>query len=81
MAEQSLTDLLAKLHTVLAERPTITMDEKRLIDVVIGDLKKVERTADTRQGLSELAVHFGVDHPTVAAVLRELMALLAQAGV
>jgi hypothetical protein len=81
MSEQSLSVLLTKLHAALADRPTMSADERRLIDVVIADLQKMDRAADTRQGLNELVVHFAVDHPTVAGVLRELMALLSHAGV
>jgi hypothetical protein len=81
MSEQSLSVLLTKLHAALADRPTMSSDERRLIDVVIADLQKVDRAVDTRQGLSELVVHFGVNHPTVAGVLREVMSLLSHAGV
>ncbi len=81
VSASSLQLLLAKLHAQLAKHPTLSAEERRLIEVVVADCEQIDRSGDTRQGLIELALHFSVKHPTVAASLRELMDLLAHAGV
>jgi hypothetical protein len=81
MTDKKLVDLLEEIHGHLNRRADLDADAKRLVQVVLADLKRVGVTDEHHRSLQELAVAFEMDHPDVAGALRRLAVLLAGAGV
>ena len=87
MSSDSLKETLAALHQELSR--TSALDEKsrarlrQIIREVEGLGPSSASAADTlhRHRLEELAIEFEIEHPTLAAGLRQLIDLLAKAGV
>jgi hypothetical protein len=81
-----LNETLAALHEELSR--TSALDEKsrarlrQIIREVEGLGPSSASAADTlhRHRLEELAIEFEIEHPTLAAGLRQLIDLLAKAG-
>ena len=86
MRSDSLKETLAALHEELSR--TSALDEKsrarlrQIIREVEGLGPSSASAADTlhRHRLEELAIEFEIEHPTLAAGLRQLIDLLAKAG-
>jgi len=93
MAEESLRELLARLHEQLCSSGrALDAESRKLLTTVMGD---IERTLDrTGRGaedssvvaahtprLESLAVRFEAGHPAVAEALRELIDALVKAGI
>jgi hypothetical protein len=79
---QELNALLARLHEELASSPVVDADARRLLSVVVADIEKLGvATQATPGGLEELAVGFEVDHPGLAAALRQVADVLGKAGI
>jgi hypothetical protein len=86
MNSETLKKTLASLHQELGSASTLDEKSRQRLQVLMRDLDALGTSAgsgpDTlhRQRVEELAVEFEVDHPTLAAVLRQLIDLLGKAG-
>jgi Domain of unknown function (DUF4404) len=74
-------ELLEKLHAELKESPNLDADDRRLVEVVLADVRRLGAGEERHQSVTELAVAFESVHPSLAAALRMLASLLASAGV
>ena len=82
MSSEQLNSLLQRLHEELARAKALDPESRRLLDVVVADIEKLGVAAPaTPGGLETLAVRFEVDHPAVAATLRQVGDLLGKAGI
>ena len=86
MNPDDLRQTLAALHRELSEAPTLDESSRQLLREIMADVERLSASPATapptlhRHRLEELAVGFEIEHPTVAAGLRQLMDLLANAG-
>jgi hypothetical protein len=86
MSSAALKKALAALHDELSRASTLDAKSRQLLRDVMRDAERLGPSSasatDTLHGhrLEELAVGFEVEHPTLAAGLRQLIDLLAQAG-
>ena len=82
MSSEELNSLLQRLHMELARSKMIDEESRRLLNVVVSDIERLGVAAPTTPGgLESLAVRFEVDHPAVAAALRQVGDLLGKAGI
>ena len=86
MEESDLRGLLTQLHARLASGVALSVEDKRLLATVLGDIENaLTGTAgadvpDT-SGLDSLAVKFEADHPALAGTLRRVVDTLGKAGI
>ena len=89
MTEESLRELLARLHERLSASASIDRDSRALLGTVMRD---IERALAPESGshadaaahaprLESLAVRFEAGHPGLAELLRELIDALGKAGI
>jgi Domain of unknown function (DUF4404) len=87
MSEESLRELLARVHQHLSAGGTVEADVRAQLGTVMRD---IERTlgagADTAPAaaaprLETLAVKFEASHPALAETLREVIDALGKAGI
>jgi Domain of unknown function (DUF4404) len=83
---ETLQKTLTRLHEELQGSPRVDDESRRLLQQIMQDVRHLPgpETASTdgqQHRLEALAVRFEVDHPTLAATLREFIDLLAQAGI
>jgi hypothetical protein len=94
---ESLRQSLARLHAQLSAAPTLDAEARALLTEIQRDIERLTRSASpptpadaapgraplqARRGrLETLAVKFEGEYPSVAAALREIVELLAQAGI
>ncbi len=88
MAEESLRELLARLHEQLAARGgTLDAESRQLLGTVMHDIEGALDRAPTAAAaahpprLESLAVRFEAGHPAIAEALRELIDALVKAGI
>lgn len=87
MNRETLEKTLAALRQELGEGSRLDEKSRQRLREVMRDADSLEPASrsppDTlhRHRLEELAVEFEVEHPTLAASLRQLIDLLAKAGV
>lgn len=89
MASAELHELLKRLHDELGRATTLDDESRRLVGVVVDDLRRVDAQrppptggADASAGgLEELAVRFEADHPGMASALRQVADVLGKAGI
>ena len=91
MAEESLRELLARLHQQLgASGRTLDGESRQLLTTVMRDIERTLEAASVEDGgaaaahtprLESLAVRFEVGHPALAEALRELVDALVKAGI
>ena len=93
MAEESLRELLARLHEQLGSSGrALDAESRKLLTTVMGDIERaLDRTGRPAQDssgvaahtprLESLAVRFEVGHPALAEALRELVDALVKAGI
>jgi Domain of unknown function (DUF4404) len=94
MAEDSLRELLARLHEQLDARgSTLDAESRQLLTRVMRDIERALDRADRETDnvsaaaaahsprLESLAVRFEAGHPAIAEVLRELVDALVKAGI
>ena len=93
MAEESLRELLARLHEQLGSSGrALDAESRKLLTTVMGDIERtLDRTgravednsvvAGHTPRLESLAVRFEAGHPAVAEALRELIDALVKAGI
>ncbi len=89
MNESDLQEQLAHLHAELERAPRLGAESNRLLNEIRADIARlraraaaeetpVDRSLPDRLELG--AVHFQIDHPTLAASLRRLVDLLGKVG-
>jgi effector-binding domain-containing protein len=93
MAEESLRELLARLHEQLGSSGrALDAESRKLLTTVMGDIERtLDRTGRAAEDnsvvaahaprLESLAVRFEAGHPAVAEALRELIDALVKAGI
>lgn len=90
MDENSLRDLVAKLHAELTDAlRTDPKSRESLIDMMQDINRLIDKPADSPSSphgslpdrLERIAVQFEADHPTLAASARRLVDLLGEVGI
>jgi predicted component of type VI protein secretion system len=94
MAEESLRELLARLHQQLGARGrALDVESRQLLTTVMRDIERAldpagQAVEDSSVGaaahsprLESLAVRFEAGHPALAEALRELIDALVKAGI
>jgi hypothetical protein len=92
MAEESLRELLARLHEQLGSSGrALDAESRKLLTTLMGDIERtLDRTARAAEDssviahtprLESLAVRFEAGHPALAEALRELIDALVKAGI
>jgi predicted component of type VI protein secretion system len=88
VSEESLRELLARVHDRLGQSGSVDPQSRELLVMVMRDIDRALGTdagADdvkvaTLPRLEALAVRFEAEHPAVAQLLRQIGTLLGQAG-
>jgi predicted component of type VI protein secretion system len=93
MAEESLRELLARLHEQLGSSGrALDAESRKLLTTVMGDIERaLDRTGGAAQHSSAIAAHtprletlavrFEAGHPALAEAMRELIDALVKAGI
>ncbi len=100
MADESLRQLLARVHERLSSPNTLDPESREMLATVMRDINGAlasgsapadavtpaavspeARVSAHAPRIEELAVRFEADHPATAQLLRQLGALLGQAGI
>lgn len=76
--QESLRELLARVHARLGKTDSIDPESRELLAEVMQD---IERALGKKQRLESLAVQFEADHPGLAQTLRQLADVLGKAGI
>ncbi len=90
-SEESLRELLARVHARLAESRSTDEDSRKLLATVMRDIEHALRHEGPRGAagsarshaprLESLAVRFEADHPALAEVVRDVVDVLGKAGI
>jgi hypothetical protein len=93
MSEESLRELLARVHQRLSASGSADAESRELLGTVMRDIERAlaagaPAVADAEAGaarasrrLESLAVRFEAGHPGLAETLRELIDALGKAGI
>ena len=94
MIEDSLRELLSRVHARLSSSGAIDSESRELLAIVMRDIERALEGAPAAAGgapirqaglhtsrLESLAVEFEAGHPALAEVLRELVDALGKAGI
>ncbi len=86
MSEESLRDLLARVHQHLSAGGSVEADVRAQLGTVMRDIERtLGAAADTTSAaaprLETLAVKFEASHPALAETLREVIDALGKAGI
>ena len=94
MSEESLRELLSRIHERLSSSGAIDSESRELLGIVMHDIERALEGAPVTAGaaaaqqaglhssrLESLAVEFEAGHPGLAEVLRELVDALGKAGI
>jgi hypothetical protein len=101
MTDETLRQLLARVHERLSSSRTVDPEAREMLVTVMSDidgaLRSGSATSDAVSAVSvspearvaataaprieELAVRFEAEHPAIAQLLRQIGALLGQAGI
>ena len=83
MPETAIKEQLRALHQALGEHPELDNETKQLMQQVAQDIENMEQgdASDIAAGLKEQVIHFDNDHPTLAAVVRQIIDTLGRIGV
>lgn len=78
----TLKEQLALLHNELSANPAIDDETASLLRQLVRDIETVEpAAASLTDGLDAVVARFDADHPSVAAMLRQLVDTLQKMGV
>jgi hypothetical protein len=86
MDAETLKKALAALHQELSRAPVLDEQSRQLLRDIVSDVESLGPSPTSapptlrRHRLEEIAIGFEADHPTLASGLRELVDLLAKAG-
>ena len=83
MTAVDLKTLLRQLHAELAGGASrVDAESRKLLDLVVADIEHLGVAAESAPGrIESLALRFEVEHPRVAATLRQIGDVLAKAGI
>jgi predicted component of type VI protein secretion system len=95
MTQESLRELLARVHERLSASASVEREARQLLETVMHDIERTltpdarpaagpaARTPATAHAprLESLAVQFEAGHPGLAALLRRLIDALVKAGI
>jgi hypothetical protein len=89
MPDETLRELLARVHERLGASSSIDPEAREMLATVMRDIdaltKGAPRAASTpappAHRLEALAVRFESDHPSIAQLLRQIGEVLSQAGI
>lgn len=89
MTQDNLIKQLEKLHQELQNyQPDTMLDEqsKHLLEKISHDIEKISRSSsaaqvDTQDSLENSLIHFEQDHPTLSAILKEMLDILNKIGI
>jgi ABC-type transporter Mla subunit MlaD len=83
MTEETLRQLLARVHERLSTSSAIDPEARDMLATVMRDIDGAlgKSAPTTVPRLEALAVQFEADHPAIAQLLRQIGALLGQAGI
>ena len=78
-----LKEQLAQLHAELNENPEIDAETAALLHQLVKDIESVEPAAASSMGdgVSEYVARFDSEHPTMTAILRQIVDSLQRMGV
>ena len=92
--EESLRELLTRVHERLSKAATVDEESRRLLATLTQDIERAlgsraaapggkqdRRVRESVSGLEALAARFDADHPALAQTLRELVDILGKAGI
>lgn len=86
MNPENLKKTLTALHQELSGAPALDEQSRQLLREIMRDVEGLGPSPSSappevrRHRLEELAIGFEIEHPTLAAGLRQLTDLLAKAG-
>jgi len=87
MNEESLRDLLARVHERLSAPGELDRESRHLLESMLRDIHVALERRSPLTGATDvprmesLAVRFEAQHPALAQLLRQIGALLEQAGI
>lgn len=85
MTDQTLPELLRRLHEELGWTDSLDDESRKLLGVVARDIEALAASSaaasDHVPALERLAVRFDADHPALSAVARRLVDALGKAGI
>jgi len=90
MSDENLRELLVRVHEHLDKAGSIDQDSRSLLATVVRDIERtlhrggegsVAHVAESAPRLEALAVQLETQHPALVHVLREVIDLLAKAGI
>jgi len=90
MGEESLRELLTRVHERLSRAASVDAPSRELLSTVMHDIDRALRgdvpsvadvKAVTAPRLEALAVRFEAEHPAIAQLLRQIADVLGQAGI
>jgi hypothetical protein len=90
MANDSLPDLLNRLHTALDERRVLTTEDRALLDQLSADIQALlarsgAPTGDAHAGfasrLGDAVTRFEVSHPDLTTLMAQVSKRLADMGI
>ncbi len=85
MAEETLRELLARVHEHLSAAAPVAAEERRQLTTVLHDIERALGAGGEGGGsaprLEQLAVRFQATHPALAGSLQQLVDLLGKAGI
>lgn len=88
MSDESLRDLLERVHERLSGDGALDARSRELLKTLMHDIERAlaqpgkgGQKSDAALRLEALAVKFESDHPALAGVLRQLMDALGKAGI
>ncbi len=86
MSEESLRELLARVHEHLSAGGRVEADVRAQLGTVMRDIERTlgagaDTAATAAPRLERLAVKFEASHPALAETLREVIDALGKAGI
>ncbi|WP_221800076.1 DUF4404 family protein [Oceanobacter mangrovi] len=78
-----LKEQLQQLHQELTNNPDLDAESAALLRQIVEDIEVIELTdnQDISEGMQRMAVEFEQDHPTLSAILRQIVDTLGRIGV
>ncbi len=77
MSVSDIPTLLKQLHIELNRANSLDLESKELLSILAQDFAKFESQMSTAR---QLAVRFEAEHPSIAAVLRQVTDAFSKAG-
>lgn len=87
MTDQNLQQLLVQVHEQLQKQDALGEETQVLLEQVLTDVKGAlesgasDLDSDLNDRIEEQAVQFEQEHPTLSAVLRQIMDTLGRIGI